>query len=240
MARLALVDRVRSWLGAKAETAGAAASGKRWTLGAAGGRTELALAGAALAAGSPAASSVSHDTSALESLDVPAETTTASSGADAEPSAPGPGNTHLDPLDPDWMQSLPSLEGIGHELEGHRQTSRAIMDAVQRLPELASNQTDLASETNKILSAQSALLESILDGLTSLASAFRTIDESSRRHVAALGQLEASHREVLLEYQAMLLKAHRRLGRLAALAILIAAAALGGVGYVAYLVMVAQ
>ena len=81
--------------------------------------------------------------------------------------------------------------------------------------------------------------ESILDSLVSLRSAFRTIDESSRRHATALAHLEASHREVLLGYQAMLLRAHRRLGRLATLAVLVAAAALGGVGYVAYLTLVA-
>lgn len=236
MTRLGLVDRVRSWFGARAEAAGESAA--RWSLGA--GRAELALAGASAAGGGLSAkASVRRDVLAIEAL--------AKAAAPARPDAvetlrapPAPTKTHLDPLDPEWMRALPSLDEIGRELTGHHQTSRAIADAVIQLPGLASGQANLVRETNRILERQSALLESVLDGITSVRSAFRTTDESSRRLAAALGQLEASHREVLLEYQAMLLRAHRRLGRLAALAVLVAAAALGGVGYVAYLVLIGQ
>ena len=236
MTRLALVDRVRSWFGGKTGTVGATAPAGGWPLGS-GARTELALV--ALAGGAAAADDP-QDALALESVrEEPAETPAAAPAPADTDTQPAPPTTRLDPLDPEWIEAIPSLEEIGDELEGHRQTSRAIMDAVQQLPDLASNQADLAAETNTILGRQAALLESILDSLVSLRSAFRTIDESSRRHVAALAQLEASHREVLLGYQAMLLRAHRRLGRLAALAVLVAAAALGGVGYVAYLTLVA-
>jgi len=238
MTRLALVDRVRSWFGGKSGTVGAAPSARPWSL-APGSRTELALAALAAGGATPAADEP-QDALALESVrDAPAEATrTVPAQADTD-AVPAPPRVRLDPLDPEWIQAVPSLEAIGSELDGHRQTSRAIMEAVQQLPDLASNQADLAVETNKVLRGQSALLESILDSLVSLRSAFRTIDESSRRHAATLAQLEASHREVLLGYQAMLLRAHRRLGRLAALAVLVAAAALGGVGYVAYLVLMA-
>ncbi|HUU91832.1 MAG TPA: hypothetical protein VM238_11575 [Phycisphaerae bacterium] len=237
MTRLALVDRVRSWFGGRTGTVGAAAPAGGWPLGS-GARTELALV--ALAAGGAAAAVDPQDALALESVrDDPAETAAAAPAPARSDTEPAPPTTRLDPLDPEWIDAVPSLEEIGGELEGHRQTSRAIRDAVRQLPDLASNQADLTAETNTILGRQAALLESILDSLVSLRSAFRTIDESSRRHAAALAQLEASHREVLLGYQTMLLRAHRRLGRLATLAVLVAAAALGGVGYVAYLTLVA-
>ena len=239
MTRLALVDRVRSWFGGKARTVGAAASAGPWPLGP-GARTELALAGAAAGGRATRAPDTPQDPPALGSApDAPARMTAAApfgTDTDADSAAP---RTCLDPLDPEWVHAVPSLEEIGSELDGHRQTNRAILEAVQQLPDLASNQADLTAATNKVLERQCGLLESILDSLTSLRMAFRTIDESSRRHAAALAQLEASHREVLLQYQAMLLRAHRRLGRLAALAVLVAAAALGGVGYVAYLVLLA-
>lgn len=239
MTRLALVDRVRSWFGRKAETVGAAASAAPWPLGP-GARTELALAGAAATGRAPPAPHVPRDTLALESVPHAHTETTATAPSRTETDAqPPPAKTCLDPLDPEWIQAMPSLEEIGRELDGHRRTNRTIMDAVQQLPDLASNQADLTTETNKVLERQSALLESILDSLVSLRSAFRTVDESSRRHAAVLGQLEASHRQILLGYQAMLLRAHRRLGRLAAMAVLVAAAALGGVACVAYLVLVA-
>ncbi|HUU10194.1 MAG TPA: hypothetical protein VM431_06590 [Phycisphaerae bacterium] len=235
MTRLGLVDRVRSWFGAGDQAAGESAT--RWSLGA--GRAELALAGAGAAGGLSAKAPACRDVLAIEALAkaaAPARPDT----TEALPAPPPPAKTHLDPLDPEWMRALPSLDDIGHELKGHHQTSRAIADAVTQLPNLASSQADLVRETNRILERQSALIESVLDGITSVRSAFRTIDESSRRQATALGQLEASHREVLLEYQAMLLRAHRRVGRLAALAVLVAAAALGGVGYVAYLVLIGQ
>ena len=163
----------------------------------------------------------------------------------------------LDPLDPEWMQSLEdlprriastaadsaagvrSLEQIAGELEGHRQATRAITASMKRLPDLALAQGELARETNKLLERQSLVLESMLDGITDLRSAFKTNEESSRRHLKAIAVLETSHRQILFEYQTMFLRAHRRLGYLAAAAALLAAGALGGVAYVAWYVFAA-
>lgn len=233
MTRLALVDRVRSWFGGKGRTAGISARPRPLASAA---RTELALAANAVG-GASAAADMPQDVAAPQPVREPAAETASRIGTGARSAPP---TTCLDPLDPEWLQAVPSLEEIGSELDGHRETNRTIMETVQRLPDLASNQADLTVETNKVLLGQTALLESILDSITSLRSAFQTINEGSRRQAVALAQLEAAHREVLLGYQTMLLKAHRRLGRLAALAILVAAAALGGTGYVAYLVLVAS
>jgi ferric-dicitrate binding protein FerR (iron transport regulator) len=173
---------------------------------------------------------------------------------DAQPTTPEAHAAPLDPLDPEWMQSLEelpqriaesvaesaagteALEQIGRELEGHRQTNRAIAGAVRRLPDMAAGQAELTRQTNTALDRQALVLESMLDGITGLRAAFQTVEESSRRHLRAIAQLEAGHRQVLFEYQTLLLATHARLTRLAALGIILAAAALGGVGYAIYLV----
>jgi hypothetical protein len=127
--------------------------------------------------------------------------------------------------------SARALGQIAGELSGHRQTSRVVMDAVRRLPALAANQVELTREAAKALDRQTLVLESLLDGVTALRSAFRTIEESSRRHVLAISQLETCHRQVLLEYQGMLVRAHRKLAWLAFGGVVLGAAALGGVAY---------
>jgi len=163
-------------------------------------------------------------------------------------------STTLDALDPEWMQSLEelprriaesaagnaaglrSLEQIAGELEGHRQATRAIAATIKRMPDLALAQGELAREANKILERQSLVLEAMLDGITDLRSAFKTTEESSRRHLKAIAVLETSHRQILFEYQTMFLRTHRRLGYMAAAAAMLAAGALGGVAYVVWYV----
>jgi hypothetical protein len=173
-------------------------------------------------------------------------TSEAASGGVARP-------TRLDPLDPVWMQSLEELpariaesvarsaagvrmlENIGAELEGHRQATRTIADSMRRLPDLAAGQSDLLRQANKTLERQAVVEEATLDAITDLRAALRTVEESSRRHLKAIAQLEYGHRQILGEYQEILLGAHRRLGRMATLGVLLAALALGGVGYALYL-----
>jgi preprotein translocase subunit Sss1 len=65
--------------------------------------------------------------------------------------------------------------------------------------------------------------------------ALKSVEESAQRHLVCIARLETAHREVLETYQALVLRTHRRLGRLAMLAVLLASAALGGVGYAIYL-----
>jgi hypothetical protein len=177
---------------------------------------------------------------------------TAVGSADTSPFDPRPSS--IDPLDPEWMQSLEqlprriaetaadsaagvrSLEQIAGELEGHRQATRAVAASMKRLPDLALAQGELSRETNKILERQSLVMESMLDGIISLRSAFKNTEESSRRHLKAIDILETSHRQILFEYQTMFLRTHRRLGYMAAAAAMLAAVALGGVAYVAWYV----
>lgn len=254
MGRKRFVDRVRSWFGGKGDPGGATGpSAKRCMLEPveAGARTAFERAGAATVATATTAP-------VLDALDPFAEATSsqassltsaalARAGADPAPSGAGP--THLDPLDPPWMQSLEdlprrlaesvteaagsarALHQMASELGGHRQTSRVVMDAVRRLPDLAANQAELTRDVVKALEREALLLESMYDGLTALRASFRTVEESSRRHVMALAQLEACHRQVLLEYQGMLIKAHRKLAWMAFAGIALGAAALGGVAY---------
>jgi hypothetical protein len=163
----------------------------------------------------------------------------------------------IDPLDPAWIESLEELpqrlaesaaesaagvqrlREIGGELEGHRLATRTIAASVRRLPDIALGQAQLTRETNKCLERQALVLESVLDGITGLRAALRTVEESSRRHLKAISVLESGHRQVLFEYQVMFQRAHRQVGHLAALAIALAATAIGGVGYALYLALVA-
>jgi len=261
MSRMGLVDRVRSWFGHRVDPSdGGDPTAKRRSLGPvdAGGRFALTGCGAAASAvaASPAEDEGEADEEAPSGQSL--RTTAGPSGDGVGLQIGARARTRLDPLDPPWMTSLEdlprqiadsvaeatagarSLQDIGHELEGHREVGLAMLDCLRRLPNIAGNQVALAEETNKILERQSGLLECMVDGVTALRSALRTVEESSRRHLVALEQLETCHRQVLLEYQAMLLKAHRRLGWLAATGVLLAAGALGGVGYVAWRVFVAQ
>jgi len=77
----------------------------------------------------------------------------------------------------------------------------------------------------------------VCDGIGGLRASMQTMDESARRHLKAINQLETCHRQVLLGYQRMLVDSHRRLGRLAALAAVLASLAIGGTAWVAYLVL---
>jgi hypothetical protein len=262
MSTLGLVDRVRSWFGSKGASApaGVGFAGGRWSLGPAPERAALALASAAAFARAPAMDTepAPEDCDIDRPLRSEPRAPAGTPPLEAPPALPDPFRPHLDPIDPVWIESLDALprriaesvaqsahgaralEQIGTQLEGHRETAQAIRDAVGRLPHLAADQVDLVRETNRILKRQCNLLESMFDGITALRAALRTVDESSRRHELALAELEESHHQVLCEYQTMLLKAHRRLGRLAAVAILMAAAAVGGVAYVAYRVLVAS
>jgi hypothetical protein len=136
--------------------------------------------------------------------------------------------------------SAPAAQPMGQiagELQGHRETSRAIAHAVGRLPDLAGAQADLTRRGNQLIEREIRVTEGVLDELAALRGAFRTVDESARRNLQCLIEIESTHREVLAEYQDLLVKEHRRLYRLTILAVLLAAAALGGVAYMLSLML---
>jgi hypothetical protein len=161
-----------------------------------------------------------------------------------EPAAPAapPWLDRLDAL-PDRIAdalkgSAASTEALGRiaaEMEARRDTDRGAAEAMAALPESAERQADLVGRTNELLEHQNRLTESLVDGLAGLRAAFRSVEESSRRHLACIAQLETTHRQVLDVYQSTLLRAHRRLGRLALFAVGLAVAALGAVGALIYL-----
>jgi len=236
MSRHGWMSRVRAWFGANHDAPRAAEPQTSW---AAAGGGQLALVGAAIA----------EDRAPAGETTAPAPTRPEQPGpalAPATPEAERPSSTDrqapprppIDPIDPPWAEHLDSLDGLGRELKNHRDTNQALLQTVRQLPELTSDQTDHIVRTNQLLERQNTLLGSILDTLAGLRASMQTMEESSRRHLTAIGGLEASHREVLWAYQKMLQKSHRRLGRLALLATLLAALALGGGAYVAYLVLV--
>jgi hypothetical protein len=254
MGRLRLFDRVKSWFGVKIE-AGETAAGpvaKRWSLEPAGPGERLGFSGAGATA---VASRMSQDERQSRAAVTAEGVPLAPSTEAASPSAGAVPAEMLDSLDPAWMKSLEELPGriasaVGHgaaglhtlkeiagELEGHRQSTRAMLQALRRLPFLSAEQAEIARDTNKLLERQLLITESMFDGITSLRASFRSVEESSRRHVQALAQLETCHRNVLLEYQAMLVRAHRRLGWMAAIGVLLAATALGSAAYVAWRVL---
>ena len=241
MTALGLLERVKGWFGG--------------TSGSNGRSHRRPWAGPAENTGDDALPSASGAVAAVAAAQrEPGDGCTSPAASEAGPNDAGSAAPHLDPLDPEWMQSLEelprriaetaagsaagirSLEHIAGELEGHRQATRAIAASMKRLPDLALAQGELARETNKLLERQSLVLESMLDGITDLRSAFKTTEESSRRHLKAIAVLETSHRQILFEYQTMFLRTHRRLGYLAAAAAMLAAGALGGVAYVAWYV----
>jgi hypothetical protein len=246
MTALGLLERVKGWF-AGTDGGNGNSSHRRRSLGAAESADADALPAASGAIAAVAARAPRETSDGATSPAASAAGSDDALSPDVRPSA-------LDPLDPEWMQSLEqlprrmaenaadsaagvrSLEQIAGELEGHRQATRAIAAGVKRLPDLALAQGELARETNKLLERQSLVLESMLDGITDLRSAFKTNEESSRRHLKAIAVLETSHRQILFEYQTMFLRTHRRLGYLAAAAALLAAGALGGVAYVAWYV----
>jgi len=125
-----------------------------------------------------------------------------------------------------------ALANVAQELHGHRETSRAIAHSVERLPDLAASQVDLLRRNNQLHEREVHVAEGVLDELAALRGAFRSVEESSRRHLRCFTEIESNHREVLAEYQDLLLRQHRRLYRMTLAAVLLAAAALGGVLYV--------
>jgi hypothetical protein len=237
MSGAGLLERVKGWFGGKESfVAGGGLPMKRWSLEPVHGGPGADFSGT---------SATVTDVEAPES-------------APDETAADLPLAEHLDPLDPTWLvvlEDLPRriteataenttiariLEQIRHELEGHREVSRAVGEAICRMPELGTTQVALLGETNKMLGRQCRLAEAMLDGVTDLRAALENGEESSRRNLLAIEQLETVHRQVLQTYQGILLKSYRRLGRLSALAVFLAAAAIGGAGYIAYLVLAAR
>jgi len=231
------MTRVRAWFGRKADTPTDLHADTTWS-----GGGQLALVGAAVAEKSPP----EHPAPARPPAGSPADRDPSPLPAPAvahlarpAPAAKTPHRPRIDPLDPPWMKDLAALETLGRELQGHRDTSQALLRAVRQLPELTSDQTDHIVQTNRLLERQATLLASILDSLTGLGASMESMAEGSRRNLGAIGQLEASHREVLAQYQRLLLDSHHRLGRLAALATILSAVALGGVAMAVYLALTA-
>ena len=261
-----LLQRMRGWFGGKEAVPESPPAARRYTLGPPDPSAAIAMVGSGAAAAgisAPRATEIIEG-----AFDPPAGTSAAvmveERHADAEveesagPALPAPaaGPSRLDPLDPVWMRSMDELparmaesaakaaaglrclENIGAELEGHRQAGRAISEAVRRLPDLAAQQADLARQMNRTLERQALVLESSLDTLSELRSAFRGVEETARRQVHAIAQLEHGHREVLYEYQELLVQSNRRLGRLAMIGIVLGLVAMVGVA-VAYFRMAA-
>ncbi len=131
--------------------------------------------------------------------------------------------------------SAEALARVAAELETRRDVDRTAAEAMAALPETAERQAALVRRTNELLEHQNRLTESMIDGLAGLRAAFRSVEESSRRHLACIAQLETTHRQVLDVYQSTLLRAHRRLGRFALFAVGLSLAALAAVGWLIYL-----
>jgi len=234
MSTLSWMSRVRAFFGAKPDAAPAVAAEAAW---AGGGSAGLAMVGTAVADEAPPKETIGPRPAERRDPAPADPAPPHARPARSEPEAPA--TSCIDPLDPPWIKQLESLGAAGRELQGHRETSEALLRAVRQLPELTSNQTDHLVQTNRLLERQNTFLASILDTLSTLRASMQTMEESSRRHLTAIGGLETSHRQVLLGYQEIVLKTHRRLGRLAALATVLAALALGGVAWVLYLVLAA-
>jgi len=248
------MTRVRAWFGRKTDAPADLHAETAWS-----GGGQLALAGTAVAeeeppehpapAPPPAGSGYrtpdngdGHPdaaTQAAQAIALQARPAPAAPAAPVAPVADAPYRPRIEPLDPPWIRNLAALETVGRELEGHRDTAQALLRTVRQLPELTSDQTDHIVRTNRLLERQTTLLTSILDGLTGLGASMESMAESSRRNLAAIGQLEASHRDILGRYQRLLLDSHRRLGRLAVLATILSAVALGGVALAVYLALTA-
>jgi hypothetical protein len=255
---IGFLERMKRWFSSKRGHSAAPGAPKRCSLGPAEVDAGLALTGAGAAAAGIARASLASPEPAegpSASLDNRAAGVSPRVLCPTDADAPAPAS-RLDPLDPAWMSALEelpariaesvaeraagteSLERIAGEMEGHRQATRAIAAAVRRLPDLAATHVETARETNKLLGRQALVLESMLDGLTGLRAALKTVEESSRRNLKAIGVLESSHRQILFEYQTMFLRAHRRLGFLASTAIMLAAGAVAALAYVAWMVLV--
>jgi len=241
MSTLSWMTRVRAFFGSKPDAAPAVATEAAWT----GPAPAMAMVGTAVADAPRAAEATASASPTTHRPPSPAPASAPEPPPARETTPPGNGDgkkrpsPRIDPLDPPWMEGLEALPALGRALQGHRETGEALLRTVRQLPELTSDQTDHIVQTNRLLERQNMLLSSMLDTMSGLAASMRTMEESSRRHLTAIGTLEASHREVLFGYQAMLEKSHRRLGRLATLATVLAAVALGAAAWVVYLAIAA-
>ena len=255
MSQRNLVDRVKSWFGvARLERQRRAGVGaKPWTAASTAPAAGLFLAGAGGSATAVPPFSSAFDPGAPGAAPLTggpaAETTAVATEPGKAPDAQRP-----EP-NPEWIRllnTLPeriaeslaasaagakALEKIGRELEGHRDATRSLAESVRQLPDLATDQTAVTKRTNDLLKQQTRLAEATVDGLAGMRGAMRSVEESAQRHLVCIARLETAHREVLETYQTLVLRTHRRLGRLAMLAVLLASAALGGVGYAIYLTL---
>jgi len=250
MAQLSLVDRMKSWFGA-------ARHERQRRIGAPAQHAGLALVAVGCNAGGGAAGAPKAGAAVADPFPVSTRNDLSAAETPCAPPREAPsGSPKRDAPDGEWVRALEALperiaesvadgatgaktlEKIGRELDGHRNTSRAVAEAIGRLPDLAGDQATLTRRTHEILEQQTHLAEAMVDGLTGLRAALKTVEESADRYLACIGQLEQCHRCVLEVYQSMLLKAHRRLGHVATAALLLAAIALGAAGYVVYLTLV--
>ena len=233
MSTLTFMTRVRAFFGGKhTDVPDAIVPEGVWP---AGGRT-LALVGASVAQD---ASTGNTGSGLPRQAYVPSSPTPKSP---REPAAAPGGNGNgkrprIDPIDPAWITQIDSLEDVGRELQHTHETGQALLESVRQLPELTADQNDRIAQTNRLLQRQNTLLGCVCDGVGALRASMQTMDESARRHLLAINQLESAHRHVLLGYQKMLLDSHRRVGRLAALATVVASLGMAGAAYVTYLVL---
>jgi len=232
------MTRVCAWFGRKADAPGDLAPEASWS-----GGGQLALVGTAVAEEEPPAHPAPVQSPDPFAAAPPAQRGPLAAALRTSTHEPAPNllavhappRPRIDPLDPPWMKDLAALETLGRELQGHRDATQDLLRTVRQLPELTSDQTDHIVQTNRLLERHGTLLGAILDSLTGLGASMQSMAESSRRNLLAIGQLETSHRQVLAQYQRLLLDSHRRLGRLAALATILSAIALGGVAVAVYL-----
>ena len=251
MSQQSLLDRVKSWFGVARVERPRRADTKPWTGASTAPSAGLLLAGAggSVPAAPPISSAFDSRPSAPLADDPASETTAVAAETDKQSTLQRP-----EP-NPEWIRllnSLPeriaeslaasaagakALETIGRELEGHRDAARTLAEAVRQLPELASDQTAVTKRTNDLLEQQTRLAEATVDGLAGMRGALKSVEESAQRHLVCIARLETAHREVLETYQALVLRTHRRLGRLAILAVLLASGAIGAVAYVLWLTL---
>jgi len=251
MSQRSLVDRVKSWFGGARVERPRRAGAKPWTAASPAPEAGLLLAGAGgSATAAPPISSAFDSRPAAPAAGGPGAQTTAV----ATETAKAPDAQRPEP-NPEWVRllnTLPeriaeslaasaagakALEKIGRELEGHRDATRSLAESVRQLPDLATDQAAVTKRTNDLLEQQTRLAEATVDGLAGMRAALKSVEESAQRHLVCIARLEAAHREVLETYQTLVLRTHRRLGRLAMLALVLASGAIGAVAYVLWLTL---
>jgi hypothetical protein len=251
MSQLNLVDRVKSWFGvAHVERPRPAGVGpKPWTAASTAPAAGLLLAGAGRNATVAPPTCSAFDGRLSAPAGPGAETTAVATEIDKASAVQRP-----EP-NPEWVRllnTLPeriaeslaasaagakALEKIGRELEGHHDATRTLAESVRQLPDLATDQAAVTKRTNNLLEQQSRLAEATVDGLVGMRGALKSVEESAQRHLVCIARLETAHREVLETYQTLVLRTHRRLGRLAMLALVLASGAIGAVAYVLWLTL---